>query len=110
MEESQALLALSALSQQTRLQILRFLVTKGPAGASAGDVGKFVEASSSRASFHLSSLNHAGLITATRQSRSIIYKVDFEAMAGLIGYLVRDCCNSDSTVLACCTQPDCNCQ
>jgi len=77
MDESQVITALSALSQETRLRILRFLVGKGEAGASAGDVGKAVKASSSRASFHLASLSGAGLIKATRKSRSIIYTVDF---------------------------------
>jgi len=89
------------------LRILRFLVGKGDAGASAGDVGRFVNASSSRASFHLASLSGAGLITATRKSRSIIYRVDFAAVGSLMGYLVKDCCQSHAAVTSCCVDPDC---
>ncbi len=107
MNESQIITALSALSQETRLRILRFLVTKGEQGASAGEVGNAVKASSSRASFHLSSLTGAGLIKSTRHSRQIIYKVDFNNVGRLMGYLVKDCCQSHSSVVACCTEPDC---
>ncbi len=105
MEESQAVEALSALSQETRLRILRFLVTKGEAGATAGDIGEAVDAISSRTSFHLSALTQAGLITRTRVSRNLIYRVNFAAIGGLIGYLVQDCCQGNEEVLACCQLP-----
>ena len=107
MQESQVIEALGALSQQTRLRILRYLVTKGADGATAGEVGQTVNASSSRASFHLSSLTRAGLIGATRRSRNIVYRVNFSAMGGLLSYLVKDCCQNDKTVVACCTSDTC---
>ncbi len=108
MNESQAVEALSALSQETRLRILRFLVTRGEDGATAGEIGEEVEAISSRTSFHLSALEQAGLINRTRVSRNIVYRVDFQAIGGLIGYLVQDCCQGNAAVLACCQMPsDC---
>ncbi|MDG1971653.1 MAG: helix-turn-helix transcriptional regulator [Paracoccaceae bacterium] len=102
MNENQVVAALSALSQETRLRMVRYLVTKGGEGAAAGEVAKAAGASSSRASFHLNALSQAGLITATRASRSIIYRVDFAAMGGLIGYLIEDCCQNDPTIVSCC--------
>ena len=106
MNENQVVAALSALSQETRLRMVRYLVTKGGEGAAAGEVAKAAgaaeAASSSRASFHLNALRQAGLITATRASRSIIYRVDFAAMGGLIGYLIEDCCQNDPTIVSCC--------
>lgn len=102
MKEEHVITALGALAQETRLRILRFLVVAGPSGATAGDVGAHVGASPSRASFHLSALSDAGLITATRASRHVIYYVDFDAMGRLIGYLVRDCCKDDPRVKRCC--------
>ena len=107
MNESQVIKALAALSQETRLRILRYLVTKGATGASAGEIGQAVDASSSRSSFHLSALSRAGLITSTRKSRNIIYRVDFGAVGAMIGYLVKDCCKSHADVIACCTDIDC---
>ena len=107
MNEGQVIKALAALSQETRLRILRYLVTKGATGASAGEVGHVVDASSSRSSFHLSALSRAGLITSTRKSRKIIYRVDFGEVGAMIGYLVKDCCKSHTEVIACCTDVEC---
>lgn len=103
MNESQAIDALSALSQATRMRMLRFLVKAGPDGAAAGEVGHAVGASSSRASFHLSALTQAGLLRTHRQSRKIIYAVDFDRLGALMGYLLHECCGGNATVLACCT-------
>ena len=102
MNEDQVIEALGALAQETRLRILRFLVTKGSDGASAGEIGEAVDAASSRASFHLSALAKAGLVTAERKSRHIIYRVNFDAMGGMVGYLINDCCNNHQDVVACC--------
>ena len=102
MNESQALDALSALSEATRLKMLRYLVTRGPDGAPAGDIGAAVGSSSSRSSFHLSALARAGLLVAERQSRHVIYRVDFQAVGGLIAYLIQDCCGAHPDVVGCC--------
>lgn len=102
MNEAEMINALGALAQKTRLRILRFLVTKGSDGANAGEIGTAVDASSSRASFHLSTLANAGLVVAERKSRNIIYTVDFDAMGQMVGYLVKDCCNNHQDVVACC--------
>ncbi len=57
MHEKQALGAFAALSQETRLRIVRLLVTAGPEGMSPGAIGEAMDsASSSRMSFHLSHL------------------------------------------------------
>lgn len=101
-DESQALAALSALSEATRLRILRFLVTRGPDGAPAGEIGEAVGFSSSRGSFHLGVLARAGLVTATKVSRQVIYRADTDAIGALMGYLVHDCCGGDPQVVACC--------
>ena len=102
MNESQVIAAMTALSQNTRLRILRYLVVRGPQGATAGEISETVKATSSRASFHLASLSRAGLISAKRNSRNIIYKVNFQAMGDLVNYLVDDCCQNNATVVACC--------
>ncbi|WP_172300187.1 helix-turn-helix transcriptional regulator [Pseudoruegeria sp. HB172150] len=102
MEESQALKSLSALSDATRLRMLRFLVTAGEDGAPAGSIGEHAGAAPSRASFHLAALAQAGLVVPERVSRQIIYRVDFDALGGLMGYLIEDCCGGHPTVRACC--------
>ena len=92
MNQSQALRGFAALSQETRLAIVRLLVRAGPDGLAAGAVAEAVDASPSNVSFHLKDLEHAGLITARRESRSIIYAADYERIRALLGFLTEDCC------------------
>lgn len=92
MKEMQALDAFAALSQETRLRIVRLLVEAGPDGMPAGAIGEAVKASSSNVSFHLSHLQRAGLIESRREARSIIYSAAYPALGGLIAFLMRDCC------------------
>ncbi|MEM7069647.1 MAG: metalloregulator ArsR/SmtB family transcription factor [Pseudomonadota bacterium] len=102
MNERNAVAMLGALSQETRLQTIRYLVERGDDGASAGEIAEKVGASSSRASFHLSALEHAGLISSQRQSRRIIYRAEFEKLGGLISFLLNDCCKSHPDIRQCC--------
>ncbi|MFC5386574.1 ArsR/SmtB family transcription factor [Aquamicrobium segne] len=109
MNEQQALTAFAALSQETRLRIVRLLVTAGPDGMAAGAIGEAMDASSSRMSFHLSHLEHAGLIGSRREGRSIIYSATYPALSGLVEFLMRDCCQGHPEVcqpavaaLSCC--------
>ena len=102
MEQVQAIMALGALAQETRLEIVRFLVPRGAAGASAGEIAQHVGASTSRASFHLANLERAGLIASVRASRRIIYQARFDQLGGLVAYLLEDCCQGIEDVRRCC--------
>jgi len=92
MNEPQALDALGALSQETRLRIVRLLVRASPEGLAAGIIGEAVCASASTASFHLAHLERAGLIGSRRQARLIIYSANVAGLTDLIGFLMKDCC------------------
>ena len=72
MEQSPALAALSALAHETRLEIVRLLVPRGPKGAPAGEIARGVQVSASRLSFHLRLLEQAGLVSARRDGRQVI--------------------------------------
>ena len=99
MDENAALMAFAALSQETRLRIVRRLVTAGPEGMSAGAIGEAVDgASSSRMSFHLSHLEQAGLVESRRAGRSIIYTAALGALSSLVEFLMRDCCQGHPEV------------
>ncbi|ETR77026.1 ArsR family transcriptional regulator [Afipia sp. P52-10] len=92
MRESQARECFAALSQETRLGIVRLLVRAGTEGMAAGAVAEQVGVSASNVSFHLKELERAGLITQRRESRSIIYAADYAVLGDLIGFLMKDCC------------------
>lgn len=100
MDESQALDAFGALSQETRLRMVRALVTAGPEGLAAGAIGHAVGVSSSGASFHLAHLERAGLIGSRREARSIIYTARYDALSGLVDFLMRDCCQGHPAICA----------
>lgn len=114
MNERQALAGFAALSQETRLRIVRLLVTAGPQGMAAGAIGEAMGASSSRMSFHLSHLERAGLVGSRREGRSIVYRAAHPALADLVGFLMRDCCQGHPEIcrpaaaagLAACRVPD----
>jgi ArsR family transcriptional regulator len=92
MEKSTAIAALAALAQESRLDIFRLLVQKGPAGMPAGLIGERLGLPSPTLSFHLNQLRYAGLIGSRRESRSIVYSANYDAMAELLTYLTENCC------------------
>lgn len=110
MDERQALIVFAALSQETRLRILRMLVVAGPEGLAAGAIAEKAEVSASNVSFHLKELERAGLVTARRDARSIIYSAEYDVLSGLIRFLMEDCCSGRPEICApvisaatCCT-------
>lgn len=100
MNQTQALTAFAALSQDTRLKIVRCLVAVGPEGMAAGVIGAKVDGSASRMSFHLSHLERSGLIASRRDGRQIIYRAVYPALSGLIGFLMQDCCQGHPEICA----------
>src|SRR6202451_1077467 len=92
MKKSIVIGALGALSQETRLDIFRLLVQKGPEGLPAGEIGTRLGQPSPTMSFHLNQLRFAGMVTSRRESRSIIYTANFKAMNDLLAYLTENCC------------------
>ena len=92
MESNDAVSALSALAQDTRLALFRMLVQAGPAGLAAGEIADRLSVPAATLSFHLTQLSHAGLVTSVRYGRSIVYAAEFAAMRGLVDFLTENCC------------------
>jgi ArsR family transcriptional regulator len=92
MEKMDAIAALAALAQDTRLDIFRLLVQAGPGGIPAGQIGGLLGLPGATLSFHLNQLKQAGLITVRREGRSLIYVAEYPTMSALIGYLTENCC------------------
>jgi len=92
MDTKQATAALGALSQETRLEVFRYLVRQGPAGAAAGAIAAEFGLPGPTLSFHLNALKQAGLVSVQRDGRSLIYAPDFGRMNTLLGFLLEDCC------------------
>ncbi len=95
METTQAVTALGALAQGSRLAAFRLLVGEGPDGLPAGAIAERLQIPPATLSFHMAQLAHAGLVRARREGRSVIYSVDFENMRALLGFLAEHCCGGD---------------
>jgi DNA-binding transcriptional ArsR family regulator len=95
MEKTDALAALAALAQESRLDVFRLLVRAGAEGLPAGQIGERLGLPSATLSFHLNHLKQAGLVTCRRESRSLIYTAEYPAMNDLLGYLTENCCQGD---------------
>ena len=92
MNPATAIESLGALAHEHRLAIYRLLVKQGAKGLSAGAVGNRIGLAPSSLTFHLQSLQRAGLIKRMRLGRQLYYSADFSAMNDLVGYLTDECC------------------
>jgi DNA-binding transcriptional ArsR family regulator len=93
MESEKAILALAALAQSTRLDVFRLLTKHEPDGLAAGDIAKALAVPQNTMSSHLAVLSRAGLVTARRFSRSIVYRADLKAFQAVVLFMLRDCCD-----------------
>jgi len=100
MDTLDAIAALAALAQKTRLETFRLLVAHGPEGLAAGEAARLVGVPQNTMSAHLSVLARAGLASGDRQSRTIAYRASLERLRELTVYLVKDCCGGDAALCA----------
>lgn len=94
---AQAVNALGALAQATRLEVFRLLVKAGPAGLAAGKISDALGIAPATLSFHLKELAWAGLVQARQENRFIYYSADFERMNELLSFLTQNCCEGSGT-------------
>ena len=92
MEWCGGLASLAALAQESRLQVFRTLVQAGPEGLAVGEIADALGLPGPTLSLHLAQLKSAGLVRCRREGRSLIYSADYEAMSGLVAYLLENCC------------------
>lgn len=92
MKTRQAVKALAALAQETRLSVFRALVEAGEEGMSAGDIAEQLDVPAATLSFHLKELAATELIVQSRDGRSLIYSLRPDVMNELLQFLMEDCC------------------
>ena len=109
MDIESATTALGALAQGTRLEVFRLLVRHEPGGLPAGEIAERIGTPQNTMSTHLGILARAGLVSAERRSRQMIYRADLDALRSLTLFLVKDCCQGRAELcepllaeLACC--------
>ncbi|MGQ0684983.1 ArsR/SmtB family transcription factor [Bradyrhizobium sp.] len=100
METEPAILALAALAQSTRLDVFRLLVRHEPEGLPAGEIAVALAVPQNTMSAHLAVLSRAGLVTARRTGRSIVYRTDLSRFQAVMAFLVNDCCDGRPEICA----------
>jgi ArsR family transcriptional regulator, arsenate/arsenite/antimonite-responsive transcriptional repressor len=100
MESQNAILALAALAQPTRLDVFRLLVQGEPDGLAAGDIARALAVPQNTMSSHLSILSRAGLVSAQRFGRSIVYRADLARLQGVMLFMLKDCCDGRPEICA----------
>ncbi|MEZ6115157.1 MAG: metalloregulator ArsR/SmtB family transcription factor [Pirellulaceae bacterium] len=108
MEINNAVTALSALAQESRLQVFRMLVRAEPRGMLAGEIADQLKMSRATLSFHLKELVHSGLVDSTKQGRTITYAIRSDRIRELMGFLMEDCCQGrpELCLPVCCEPAD----
>lgn len=92
MNESDAIMRLSAIAQRTRMAVFRLLVKHGSRGLPATEIARLISIPPTTMSTHLSVLARAELIEARRESRTIFYAVRPDGVQSLLSFLISDCC------------------
>ncbi len=92
MEKQNAIAALAALAQETRLDIFRLLVRTGREGMSPGAITEALGVASATLSFHLKELKNAGVVSCEREGRSLIYAPEYRTIDELLRFLTKNCC------------------
>lgn len=100
MKITNAVEALSALAQESRLAIFRLLVQAGKEGVAAGVIAEQLGIPAATLSFHLKELSRAKLVKSRSEGRYVIYSANYTEMDKLIAYLTEHCCAGDAAQCA----------
>lgn len=101
MKTKDAVIALSALAQESRLGVYRLLVQAGPEGMAAGVIADRLGLPPPTLSFHLKELSNAGLAVSRQEGRYVIYSANFGNALKLVDFLTENCCGGQSCLPAC---------
>ena len=95
METNDAVTALAALAQESRLAVFRLLVRFAPEGLNPGVIGEQLGLPAPTLSFHLKTLAQAGLVSTVQEGRFVRYRAEMAGINALIAFLTQDCCSGN---------------
>ena len=98
MNDDAAVSALSALAHSDRLTAFRLLMKAGPEGVASGDIAEGLSIPPTRMSFHLATLERAGLVRSWRYGRRVLYAASYDDMRQLLAFLTEDCCSGNPDI------------
>ena len=97
---------LSAMGTETRLRIVRLLLSAHPDGMVVGEIGAELDIPSSTLSHHLEKLKNEDLVRVRREGTYLWYSANTEALQELVGFLYAECCTRNKAIapekIVCC--------
>lgn len=90
MKQKKALKILSALAQETRVNIYKLLIQEGKEGLSAGIVAEILQVPAATLSFHLAQMTNAGLLKSHKKGRVVLYAAKQKAIKNLAAFLTEN--------------------
>lgn len=88
----------SAMGTESRLRIMRLLLSAHPQGKIAGDVGAELGIPASTLSHHLDKLKNEDLVNVRRESTFLWYSANADALQELLGFLYAECCTRNKAI------------
>ena len=89
---------LAAMGTESRLRIMRLLLTAHPDGLVVGDIGSELDITSSTLSHHLDKLRNEDLVRVRREGTFLWYSANTDALQELLGFLYAECCTRNKAV------------
>ncbi len=89
---------LAALGTDSRLRILRLLLSSHPGGMVVGEIQAELGISASNLSHHLEKLKIEGLVTVTREGTFLRYAANADALRELLSFLYAECCTRSKAI------------
>jgi DNA-binding transcriptional ArsR family regulator len=97
---------LAALGTETRLRIVRLLLSAHPEGMVVGEIGAELGIAPSTLSHHLEKLKNEGLVLMRRESTFLRYTANTKALQEILAFLFAECCTRNKAInpesITCC--------
>ncbi len=91
---------MAALGTETRLRIVRLLLSAHPNGLVVGEIGSELGIPASTLSHHLEKLKNEGLVKVRRESTFLRYTANTQALQDILAFLFAECCTRNKAVSA----------
>lgn len=89
---------LAALGTETRLKIVRLLLSAHPEGLVVGEIGSELGVPASTLSHHLDKLKNEELVSVRRESTFLRYTANTEALQDILSFLFAECCTRNKAI------------
>lgn len=89
---------LAALGTETRLRIVRLLLSAHPQGMVVGEIGAELGIAPSTLSHHLDKLKNEDLVQVRRESTFLRYTANTKALREVLAFLYAECCTRNKAI------------